>query len=46
MAFDNLSYIKLFSKLISRNVPMYALRLLWFWNRNQVLCIRWQNKVS
>ena len=37
MAFDNSSYIKLFSILISRDVPMYALGLLWFWYSNQVL---------
>ena len=46
MAFDNLNHCKLFEKLMQRNIPLYILRILWYWYRNQMVCIRWNNKYS
>ena len=39
MAFDRISDVILFKKLIARNVPLYIVRILWFWYRNQILFV-------
>ena len=41
MAFDRISHVILFKKLIARNVPLYIVRILWFWYRNQILFVKW-----
>ena len=46
MAFDKIRHSTLFKKLISRDVPVYLVRILWFWYRNQSLFVKWQNKYS
>ena len=46
MAFDKISHVLLFQKLLEIGVPMYLIRVLWFWYRNQMLCVRWNNEYS
>ena len=46
MAFDRISHVILFKKLIARNVPLYIVRILWFWYRNQILFVKWNNVFS
>ena len=45
-AFDRVNHSILFSKLISRNVPMIFIRLLQFWYKNQAMKVRWGNVTS
>ena len=45
-AFDRVSYWKLFSKLIRRGVPLYALQILKYWYCNQSLCAGWGVSLS
>ena len=46
MAFDNLCHCKLFEKLLKRNIPVYILRVMWFWYRKLLVCVRWNGKIS
>ena len=46
MAFDNLHHCKLFYKLIKRRIPVYIIRILWYWYRHQLVAVRWNNKMS
>ena len=36
----------LFQKLLSRNVPLFIVRILAIWHTHQKLCIRWGNAIS
>lgn len=45
-AFDKVEHFTLFRKLINRGVPRCLIRLLLFWYKNQMLCVRWAGKVS
>ena len=40
-AFDKVSHSLLFKKLINRNVPLWFVRLLYFWYKNQTMSVRW-----
>ena len=40
-AFDRVNHWALFSKLIDRKVPLYLVRFLFFWYKNQRMCVRW-----
>ena len=48
MAFDNLCHCKLFEKLLKRNIPVYILRVMWFWYGKLLVldCVRWNGKIS
>ena len=45
-AFDRISHAKLFEKLINLKVPLYIVRILFYWYINQKICIRWNNIMS
>ena len=45
-AFDRVNYWCLFSKLITRNVPMLIVRLICFWYCNQLFCVKWDDFTS
>ena len=45
-AFDRISYITLFEKLLDRKIPMYIIRILYFWYFNQKLYVRWDSHLS
>ena len=45
-AFDRISYSVLFKKLIKRSVPLYIVRILYFWYFNQLVCVRWNQTLS
>ena len=40
-AFDKINHWALFAKLIARNVPLFVVRLLLYWYRNQTLSVLW-----
>ena len=40
-AFDRVLHMKLFEKLIQRKVPMYFLRLLKHWYKEQTMQTKW-----
>ena len=44
--FDRISFEILFSKLLKRDVPLYVIRILYFWNFNQQICVRWNSLLS
>ena len=45
-AFDRVNHSVLFSKLSSKGVPGYLLRILVFWYEHQTMCVRWGKVVS
>ena len=45
-AFDRIDHWRLFTKLIDKNVPLFAIKLLVFWYSQQQMNIRWGNTVS
>ena len=45
-AFDRISFEILFNKLIKRDVPLYLIRILYFWYFNQQICVRWNSLLS
>jgi hypothetical protein len=45
-AFDRLNHWKLFANLIERGVPLFIVRIIAFWYRNQEMCIKWGRTVS
>jgi exonuclease III len=46
MAFDNINQCKLFLKLFKRNIPVFIIRVLWYWYKNQQNCVKWNNVLS
>ena len=40
-AFDRVSYWKMFTKLLQRDVPKKVVNILKFWYTNQSLCVFW-----
>ena len=45
-AFDRISYSVLLKKLIKQSVPLYIVRILYFWYFNQLVCVRWNQTLS
>lgn len=45
-AFDKINYWHLFSKLNTRGLPLFVIRLLCFWYVNQQVCVQWGNILS
>ena len=45
-AFDRVNFLLLFQKLLSRNVPLFIIRILAMWYTHQKMCIRWSNAIS
>ena len=45
-AFDRVNFCLLFQKLLSRNVPLFIVRILAMWYTHQKMCIRWGNAIS
>ena len=45
-AFDQIDHWRLFTKLIDKHVPLFAIKLLVFWYSQQQMNIRWGNTVS
>ena len=45
-AFDRINHGKLFSKLLQCGVPMYIVRILSFWYKNQSMYVRWGGTLS
>ena len=45
-AFDRIDHDLLFQKLSARNVPIYLIRILCYWYKNQLLCVKWGNNLS
>ena len=45
-AFDRVNFWLLFQKLVSRNVPLFIVRILAMWYTHQKMCIRWGNAIS
>ena len=45
-AFDRIDHWLLFKKLISKDVPLFIIRLLVYWYSHQQMCVRWGNIVS
>ena len=45
-AFDRIDHWLLFAKLLSRNVPLFIIRILAMWYSQQRMCIRWGNTFS
>ena len=45
-AFDRISYYSLFHKLLKRLVPLYLVRILFYWYFNQLVCVRWNQEQS
>ena len=44
-SFDRIDHWLLFKKLISKDVPLFIIRLLAYWYSHQKMCVRWGNKV-
>ena len=44
--FDNISHWTLFRKLIDRGVPLYLVKILYYWYQNQEMTVRWGACVS
>ena len=45
-AFDKENFWLLFQKHLSRNVPLFTVRILAMWYTHQKMCIRWGNAIS
>ena len=45
-AFDRVNFWLLLQKLLSRNVPLFIVRILAIWYTHQKMCIRWSNAIS
>jgi hypothetical protein len=45
-AFDRVNHWTLFYKLLRRGVSVSVVRLLYFWYRNQKICVKWGNVLS
>ena len=45
-AFDKVNYVKLFQKLIERNVPKYIIKVLYNWYVQQKIYVKWGNCLS
>jgi len=45
-AFDRIFHMKLFEKLIERKAPMYFVRLLKHWYKEQTMQIKWGKHLS
>ena len=45
-AFDRLCHTTLFRKLIDKGIPLYIIRILYYWYIHQQLCVRWNNVYS
>ena len=45
-AFDRVNFWLLFQKLLSRNVPLFIVRILAMWYTHKKMCIRWGNDIS
>ena len=45
-AFDKISHWTLFRKLIDRNVPMYLIKVLYYWYQHQLMSVRWGYSIS
>ena len=45
-AFDRISFEILFNKLIKLDVPLYLIRILYFWYFNQQICVRWNSLLA
>ena len=45
-ALDRVNFWLLFQKLLSRNVPLFIVRILAMWYTHQKRCIRWGNAIS
>jgi len=45
-AFDNVSHVKLFNKLIDKNVPVKLILILISWYSKMEICVKWGNVYS
>ena len=45
-AFDRVNYWCLFSKLLSRKVPLLIVHLICYWYVTQLFCVKWDNVTS
>ena len=45
-AFDRVNHFKLFDKLLKKSVPVFIVRILAYWYRNQTMAIRWGTYTS
>ena len=45
-AFDRLSHNILFRKLIDRGIPLYIVRILYYWYLKQKMCVKWNSCLS
>jgi exonuclease III len=45
-AFDRVNHWTLFRRLIDRGIPLYLVRFLLYWYRNQEFCVRWSSELS
>ena len=45
-AFDRVNFWLLFDKLITKNVPLFIVRVLAVWYTHKKMCIRWGNAYS
>ena len=45
-AFDRVNIWLLFQKFLSRNVPLFIVRILAMWYTHKKMCIRWGNAIS
>ena len=40
-AFDRVNHVKLFSKMMDRNIPVNCILLLSCWYAKSIICVRW-----
>ena len=45
-AFDRINHCRLFMKLLDRNIPCIAVRLLCVWYSTQEFCVQWGSSIS
>ena len=45
-AFDKISHWTLFRTLIHRNVPLYLVKVLFYWYQHQIMSVRWRCSIS
>ena len=45
-AFDRVNYSKLFELLLEKGVPVYIVKILFYWYSNQSIFVRWGTKLS